>query len=77
VLLAIFFQPLAIGLGGIAAGSTLTTDLMVLMGFTDVPIISILGGVLGGLLWYVLFDGAIISGRRRPHRFSLELGSSR
>jgi hypothetical protein len=59
-LLAVFFQTLAIGLGGFAAGSTITAHLMVLMGFTNVPIISVLGGILGAILLYALFDWTLI-----------------
>jgi len=59
-LLALFFQTLAIILGGYAAGSTITAYLMVLAGFTVTPVITIIGGIMGAILLYVLFDWAII-----------------
>ncbi len=59
-LVAVFFQTLAIILGGFAAGSAVGAYLTVLMGFTSVPVINILGGLLGAILLYVLFDGALI-----------------
>jgi len=59
-LLAVFFQTLAIILGGFAAGTTVGAYLTVLAGFTSVPVINILGGILGAILLYVLFDWALI-----------------
>lgn len=61
VLLALFFQKLAIVLGGFAAGGTIGAHLAVLMGFTPVPVIQILGGVVGAILLYIFFDWALIA----------------
>lgn len=59
-LLAIFFQTLAIILGGYAAGSTITAYLAVLAGFAVSPGAAIIGGIIGSILLYALFDWAII-----------------
>ncbi len=59
-LLAVFFQTLAIGLGGFAAGSAITAYLAALMGFTAVPLISVIGGLIGAILLFSLFDWALI-----------------
>ena len=59
-LLALFFQTLAIILGGYAAGSAITAYLTVLAGFTVAPVITIIGGITGAILLYALFDWAII-----------------
>ena len=59
-LLALFFQTLAIGLGGFAAGSTIAAHLMVLLGITAVPTITFLGGIIGAILLYTVFDWALI-----------------
>lgn len=59
-LLAVFFQSLAIGIGGFAAGSTITAHLMVVMGVTAVPMIILIGGIIGAVLLYALFDWALI-----------------
>ena len=59
-LLALFFQTLAIGIGGFAAGSTITTYLTALAGVTVVPAVSIVGGVIGAILLYAIFDWALI-----------------
>ena len=59
-LLALFFQTLAIWLGGFAAGSTIAAYLTVLAGFAAVPAVSVAGGIIGAILLYVLFDWALI-----------------
>ena len=59
-LLALFFQTLAIVLSGFAAGSTIVAYLAVLMGFADVPVISMVGGIIGAILLFALFDWALI-----------------
>jgi len=59
-LLAVFFQTLAIGIGGFAAGITITAHFMVVMGFTAAPMISLIGGIIRAVLLYVLFDWALI-----------------
>lgn len=58
--LAVFFQNIAIGIGGFAAGITITTHLMFMMGFAAVPLIIIFGGVIGAILLYTLFDWGLI-----------------
>ncbi len=59
-LLAIFFQTMAIGLGGFAAGSTIAAYMANMVGFTAVPLISLIGGVAGVILLYATFDWALI-----------------
>ncbi len=59
-LLALFFQKLAIILGGFASGSAIGAHLAFMMGVTSIPVIPILGGILGAILLYVLFDWALI-----------------
>ena len=59
-LLAVFFQTLAIGIGGFAAGSIITVHFMVVMGVTVVPMISLIGGIIGAVLLYVVFDWALM-----------------
>jgi hypothetical protein len=59
-LLALFFQKLAIVLGGFAAGSTISAHLTFLVGLASTPVINVLGGLAGAILLYVLFDWALI-----------------
>ncbi|MGW8193013.1 MAG: hypothetical protein ACWGOX_01995 [Desulforhopalus sp.] len=59
-LLALFFQGLAIIMGGFAAGSAIATHLAVLGGHYPSPIFSLLGGFFGAILLYLLFDWALI-----------------
>jgi hypothetical protein len=59
-LLALFFQTLAIVFSGFAAGSTIAAYLAVLMGFAGVPLIGLIGGIIGAVLLYALFDWALI-----------------
>jgi Domain of unknown function (DUF4203) len=59
-LLALFFQTLAIVLSGFAAGSTIAAYLTVLMGIAGIPMISVIGGIIGAILLYALFDWALI-----------------
>jgi hypothetical protein len=59
-LLALFFQNLAIGLGGFAAGTTIASYLSVLTGFAIHPLINLLGGIIGLIVLYALFDWALI-----------------
>ena len=58
--LAVFLQSLAIGVGGFAAGVTITSHLAVLTGFSPTPVVSIMGGVIGVVLLYLVFDWALI-----------------
>jgi hypothetical protein len=60
VLLAMFFQTLAIGLGGFAAGSTIAVYIAAMFGFAAVPLISLIGGIAGAILLYATFDWALI-----------------
>jgi hypothetical protein len=59
-LLAVFFQTLAIGLGGFAAGSTIVAYISVLTGFTVHPLITVIGGIIGAVVLYAVFDWALI-----------------
>jgi hypothetical protein len=59
-LLAMFFQTLAIGLGGFAAGSTIALYLAGIIGLEAVPLISFMGGIAGVVLLYATFDWALI-----------------
>jgi hypothetical protein len=59
-LLALFFQTLAIGLGGFAAGTTITAYLTALTGFAIHPLINLCGGIIGSIVLYVVFDWALI-----------------
>lgn len=59
-LLALFFQTLAIGLGGFAAGSTIAAYLAILMKLKAIPLISAAGGIIGAVLLYAAFDWALI-----------------
>ncbi len=58
--LALFFQSLAIVLGGFAAGMTITAYLTVLTGFAVNPLINLCGGIIGSIVLYALFDWALI-----------------
>ena len=60
-LLAIFFQNVAIIFGGFIAGSTIAAYLTTFFGFADTPLISIIGGILGTIILYSLFDYALIA----------------
>ncbi|HHP7235596.1 MAG TPA: DUF4203 domain-containing protein [Desulfobacterales bacterium] len=59
-LLALFFQGLAILLAGFAAGGYIALYLTTLAGISDWFWIYPLGGVIGALLLYLLFDWALI-----------------
>ena len=60
-LLALFFQGLAIGLGGFAAGGYIALHLTALLGATALFWIYLVGGVIGAFVMYFLFDWALIS----------------
>lgn len=60
-LVGLFFQNLAIIFGGFAAGTTITTYLFTVTGVTAFPVLSILGGIIGSILLYTLFDWALIA----------------
>ena len=59
-LLALFFQKLAIVVGGFAAGITIGAHLAYMMGVTSTSVIPILGGIVGAISLFVLFDWALI-----------------
>jgi len=50
-MLAIFFQIIAIGLGGFAAGSTIGAYLAIVMGFAAIPLAA-LAGAPSASIWY-------------------------
>lgn len=59
-ILAVFFQNVAIIIGGFIAGSTIATHLVLFFGFAPHPLINICGGILGTIVLYALFDYALI-----------------
>jgi hypothetical protein len=59
-LVAVFFQSLAIGLSGFAAGTTIGAYLATMMGLTAVPLAAFFGGVVAMLVLYLVFDWALI-----------------
>ncbi len=59
-ILALFFQKLAIGIGGFVAGSTIALHLMLMMGYNPVELVTLIGGVVGAVALYLLFDWALI-----------------
>jgi len=58
--LAMFFQTLAIGLGGFAAGSTITAYIATMLGYAAIPSIIFIGGIAGAILLFATFDWALI-----------------
>lgn len=58
--LAMFFQTLAIGLGGFAAGSTIAAYIASMVGYAAVPLIIFIGGIAGVVLLFATFDWALI-----------------
>ena len=60
ILLAIFFQRLAVGLGGFAAGGYIALYLVSLMGAAAIYWVYLVGGIIGAVLMYLLFDWALI-----------------
>ena len=59
-LLALFFQKVAIVAGGFAAGYTIAAYLTMVAGFKAVLLIEVIGGAIGAILLYILFDWALI-----------------
>lgn len=59
-LLAVFFQNVAIIVGGFLAGSTIAAYVSMSFGFTATPLINLCGGILGTIVLYALFDYALI-----------------
>jgi hypothetical protein len=60
MLLAFFFQTLAIGLAGFAAGSAIAAYFADMTGCSSVPVIALIGGIAGLILLYTMFDWALI-----------------
>jgi len=58
--LALFFQKLAIGIGGFVAGSTIALHLTLMMGHDPGALVALIGGVGGVVALYLLFDWALI-----------------
>jgi hypothetical protein len=59
-ILALFFQKLAIGVGGFVAGCTLVLHLTLMMGYHPVALVGLIGGAIGAVALYLLFDWALI-----------------
>jgi hypothetical protein len=59
-LLALFFQQVAIVLGGFAAGATLALHLAVMLGQNAGFVIVLIGGIVGAVALFLLFDWALI-----------------
>jgi hypothetical protein len=61
--LAVFFQKIAVGLAGFAAGGYIGINLLLLLGFNLGQIIwlpYLIGGIVGAVLLYLIFDWALI-----------------
>jgi len=59
-LLALFFQHVAIVIGGFVAGVTLAVHLTAMLGQNAGPLIALVGGIVGAVALYLLFDWALI-----------------
>ena len=59
-ILALFFQKLAIAIGGFVAGSTIALHLTLMLGFHPGVLVTLIGGVVGAVGLYLLFDWALI-----------------
>ena len=59
-LLAIFFQKVAIALAGLLVGSTITSQMSVMFGWPTVPIVNLVGAVIGAVVLFWLFDWGLI-----------------
>jgi hypothetical protein len=59
-LLALFFQRLAIGLGGFATGGYIAVYLTSLLGAAPLIWVYLVGGIIGAVVMYLLFDWALI-----------------
>ena len=58
--LAMFFQSLAIALGGFAAGSTIAAYSSSIVGYAAGPVLIFTGGIVGVVLLFATFDWALI-----------------
>jgi hypothetical protein len=61
LLLALFIQKLAVGLGGFAAGAYVAMRLAFISGHEPHPAGVLLAGVAGAVLLYIFFDWALIA----------------
>ena len=59
-MIAVFFQTLAVGLGGFAAGSIIGAHLAGMTGFAATSLAAIVGGIAGAIVLYLVFDWALI-----------------
>lgn len=59
-ILALFFQKLAIVIGGFVAGSIIALHLALMMGHHPGALVPLIGGVVGAVALYLLFDWALI-----------------
>jgi hypothetical protein len=59
-LLAVFFQHVAIAVGGFVAGATLAVHLTAMLGQNAGALIALIGGFVGAVALYLLFDWALI-----------------
>ena len=59
-ILALFFQKIAIGIGGFVAGSTIAVQLTLMLGYHPGMLVALIGGVVGAVALYLLFDWALI-----------------
>ncbi len=59
-MLALFFQKLAIAIGGFVAGSTIALHLTLMLGYQPGAIVILIGGIIGAVALYLLFDWALI-----------------
>lgn len=59
-ILALFFQKLAIGIGGFVAGSTIALHLTLMTGYHPGALVILIGGVIGAVGLYLIFDWALI-----------------
>lgn len=58
--LALFFQKLAVGVGGFVAGSIVALHLTLMMGYHPGALVALIGGGVGAVVLYLLFDWALI-----------------
>jgi hypothetical protein len=59
-LLALFFQHVAIAVGGFLAGAVTGSHLMQLLGYHPSPLIALIGGLVGTVALILLFDWALM-----------------
>ena len=59
-ILALFFQHLAVAIGGFIAGGILALRLLPMVGYTATGTIVLIGGVIGAVALVLLFDWALV-----------------